>query len=99
MATVSTGQSSTTKAAGELGYLRDPQAFEPLLALLQDPVKAPAARAQAAAALGSIGDKRATRVLVRYLDDADLCWAASRGRSMRRWRAPRCKTRTDSARR
>lgn len=55
-------------AARELGRLRDPQAVVPLVTLLgEDPL--PTVRADAAIALGRIGDKEASSALISALQD------------------------------
>ena len=54
-------------AAYVLGWVRDPQAFAPLLAALGDPVAA--VRQNAAGALDGLGDARAASALLTLLDD------------------------------
>lgn len=56
-------ESVRVNAATQLGVLRDPRAFAPLLALVQDAERDDAIRGVAAAALGALGDARALPVL------------------------------------
>jgi HEAT repeat protein len=58
-------------AATQLGELRSPAAFDPLLALAQDTGQSPALRGVAAAALGSLRDRRALPYLAGLADETD----------------------------
>jgi HEAT repeat protein len=54
-------------AATQLGQLRMPEAFEPLLDVVRDAVAPPALRGAAAASLGALRDRRALSILVGLL--------------------------------
>jgi HEAT repeat protein len=68
-------------AATQLGLLRTPRAFEPLLALVQNEGEDHAVRGVAAAALGALRDPRALPILAELskTDDPDLLAGAIDG--------------------
>jgi HEAT repeat protein len=58
-------------AATQIGLLRIPDAFDPLLAVLRDPEKPSVLRGAAAAALGASRDERALPILIDLLAAPD----------------------------
>jgi HEAT repeat protein len=58
-------------AATQLGLLRDRRAFDPLLAVAQDPARDSAVRGAAIAALGNLRDRRALPLLIAYTRESD----------------------------
>ena len=64
-------------AATQLGALRDTQAFEPLLALLEDEHEDGMVRGVAAAALGALRDPRSLPILAALSEQTtQTCWRA-----------------------
>jgi HEAT repeat protein len=63
-----TGHSPRIEGTRYLGYRADPEAFETLSQILQDPTDDAEVRSSAALALGSLGDPRGWEVLVTALE-------------------------------